>query len=165
MPREIDDLKARAVIDWPTVLAHREKATSIIPKLIESQEKFIGILYVADASPTAWKDVLAATNGMPPNLFLKHLIVLADVGGERLQSYRTAILKFFPTGTMTFRWKDAEHTYAFRSLNTLRIWTKLCSHVGWAYSPTDRSTSILDYVRASRPGGTFFLILAADALC
>lgn len=60
MPRDIDDLEAHAAKFWPTTLAQREQTTSIIPKLIESQEKFIGILYVADASPTAWRDVLRA---------------------------------------------------------------------------------------------------------
>ena len=123
MLRGIDDLEADAAKFWPTALAQREQTTSVIPKLIESQEKYIGILYVADASPTAWKNVLRATNGMPANLFLKHLIVLSDVGGEKLQRYRTDIHKFFPTGTMTFHWKDADHTYTFRSLNACRTWT------------------------------------------
>src|SRR6267143_602762 len=123
MPRDIDDLEAHAAKFWPTALAQREQTTSIIPKLIESQEIFIGILYVADASPTAWRDVLRAINGMPGNLFLKHLIVLSDVGGEKLQRFRADIHNIFRTGTMTFRWKDAEHKYTFRSLSTDRTWT------------------------------------------
>ncbi|MFA7237189.1 MAG: hypothetical protein WC058_10015 [Phycisphaeraceae bacterium] len=109
MPRRIEDLEVHALKFWPTVLAQREHSTSIIPRLIESQEKFIGLLYVADASPRAWKDVLRATTGVPANLFLKHLIVLSDVGGEKLQRFRSDIREIFPNGKMTFRWKDTEH--------------------------------------------------------
>ncbi|WP_428940126.1 hypothetical protein [Fontivita pretiosa] len=123
MPRATEDLEAHAAKFWPTALAQRAHTTSIVPKLLESQEKFIGILYVADASPTAWKDVLAATAGMPANLFLKHLIVLSDVSGEMLQRYRTYIDRFFSNRAMTFRWKDAEHTYKFCSCDRCRTWT------------------------------------------
>ena len=112
MPRDIDDLEAHAAKFWPTQLAEREQSTSIIPRLIESQEKFIGILYVADASPTAWRAALQATEGMPGNLFLKHLMVLSDVGGENLKKHRS---NMFPDGRMTFHWKDREFTHKFRS--------------------------------------------------
>lgn len=123
MPRDIDDLEAHAAKFWPTVLAQREQKTSIIPKLIESQDKFIGILYVADASPVAWKTVLESTNGMPANLFLKHLVVLSDVSGEKLQRFRANILKFFSNGMMTFHWKGIKHIYQFQSLPSCRTWT------------------------------------------
>ena len=121
--RSVDDLEARAVKFWPTELAQRELSKSVIPKLIESQEKFIGILYVADANPTAWMRVLLATDGMAANLFLKHLIVLTDVAGEKLQRYRNDIQQFFPDGKMTFRWKESEHTHKFGSLDNCRTWT------------------------------------------
>jgi hypothetical protein len=123
MRRKIDDLEAHAVKFWPTALAQREQSTSIIPRLIESQEKFIGLLYVADATPYAWNDVLRATGGMSGNLFLKHLMVLSDVGGEKLQRFRTNLLRFFPTGVMTFHWKGADYTYTFLSLQGCRTWT------------------------------------------
>ncbi len=132
MIRAINDLENHAFKFWPTALTEREQTTSIIPKLIESQEKFIGILYVADALPAAWKDVLRATDGMPANLFLKHLIVLSDVGGEKLQRFRTDILNFFPDGTMTFHWKDTEHVYEFQSLDICRTWTNGALHVDGA---------------------------------
>lgn len=132
MPREIADLEAHAFKFWPTALAEREQSTSIVPALIESQEKFISILYVADASPVTWKDVLRATEGMPANLFLKHLIVLSDVGGEKLQRFRTEILNFYPNRRMTFRWKDAEHSYRFQSLDNCRVWTNSALQVDGA---------------------------------
>lgn len=123
MAREIDDLEAHAFKFWPTALTEREQSASIIPKLIESQEKFIGVLYVADRGPAAWKDVLLATRGMPANLFLKHLLVLSDVSGETLKRYRTEIRKFFPAETMRFFWGNGEHSYTFRSLKNKGKWS------------------------------------------
>lgn len=123
MVRDIDDLERSAFKFWPPVLSQREQTTSIIPKLIESQEKFIGILYVADAFPSAWKDALWTTEGMPANLFLKHLCVLSDIGGETIQRFRSEISSFFPNGKMTFHWRDEDHEYKFQSLDTFRMWT------------------------------------------
>jgi hypothetical protein len=51
--RDFADLEANAQRFWPAVLAEKEQAASIIPRLIETQEKFIGVLYVADAAPDA----------------------------------------------------------------------------------------------------------------
>lgn len=140
---------------WPTALAQREQTTSIIPMLIESQEKFIGILYVADASPTAWKEVLAATSGMPGNLFLKHLIVLSDVGGEKLQRYRSNITTFFPEGKMTFHWQDAHHTYDFKSLENCRTWTNSSLAVDGSglAQPQDLSLAMEDAAMLLTHGG------------
>jgi len=155
MRRKIDDLEAHAVKFWPTALAQREQTTSIIPKLIESQEKFIGLLYVADATPSAWKDVLRATDGMPGNLFLKHLIVLSDVGGEKLQRFRTDLLTFFLNGVMTFHWKDADHTYTFCSLEECRTWTNSTLQVDGAglANATDLSQAMEDVAMLLIHGG------------
>lgn len=156
MTRDIDDLENHAFKFWPTVLAQREQTASIIPKLIESQEKFIGILYVADALPVAWKDVLRATDGMPANLFLKHLIVLSDVGGEKLQRFRTDIRNFFPDGTMTFHWKDTEHVYEFQSLDICRTWTNAALHVDGAglARPANLTAAMEDVAMLVIHGGT-----------
>ena len=156
MPRDIDDLEAHAAKFWPTALAQREQTTSIIPKLIESQEKFIGILYVADASPAAWKGVLRVTDGMPANLFLKHLIVLSDVGGEKLQRFRTDIRNFFPTGKMTFHWKGAAKTYKFRSLDTCPTWTNCTLQADGAglVRPANLSAAMEDVAMLLIHGGT-----------
>lgn len=90
MPKKptVEDLRKNACLFWPSSLAARERETSIIPRLIETQEKFIGVLYVADAGPAAWIQVLGMTEGMPANLFLKHLMVLSDIGGEPLERLR-----------------------------------------------------------------------------
>jgi hypothetical protein len=123
LPREIADLEGNAVKFWPTALSNQEKSTSIIPKLIETLDKFIGVLYVSDASPTAWKEVLRVTAGLPGNLFLKHLVVLSDVGGEKLQRYRGKLDAWFPEGEMSFRWRDRDHKYTFNNPTRPTTWT------------------------------------------
>jgi hypothetical protein len=55
--RDVDDLEANAVKFWPRALSARDRDSSILPRLLETQEKFIGLLYVADASYDAWKPV------------------------------------------------------------------------------------------------------------
>jgi hypothetical protein len=82
-------LRKKAVLYWPDELAKKEKAASIMPRLLSTQDKFISILDVSDSSPEAWKHALPATNEIPANLFLKHLMILSDVGGEPLQRIRT----------------------------------------------------------------------------
>ncbi len=156
MPRDIDDLEAHAFKFWPAALSEREQSTSIIPKLIESQDKFIGILYVADASPVAWKDVLQATQGMPANLFLKHLIVLSDVGGEKLQRFRANINNLFPDETLTFQWRDNEHVYRFKSLATCRAWTNGALRVNGAglATPANLTDAMEDVAMLLIHGGT-----------
>ena len=45
-----EELKPRASLFWPAELRAKEEAISIIPKLIQTQDKFISILTVADGS-------------------------------------------------------------------------------------------------------------------
>jgi hypothetical protein len=123
MRRTVDDLEAHALKYWPEVLAQREKRSSIIPRLIETQEKFIGILYVADSSPTAWRDVLAVTANMPANLFLKHLMVLSDFGGEPLQRIRRDLTARFRQAVMNYVWHEEDHKYRFSSASGRNTWT------------------------------------------
>lgn len=123
MVRTIEDLEKNAVKFWPKTIADKSQDSSVIPRLIESQEKFIGILYVADSLPDAWKSVLCATSGMPGNLFLKHLMVLTDVGGEPLQRIRRNIDDFFPKHVMNYRWRGDQHHYKLQSLISSDKWT------------------------------------------
>jgi hypothetical protein len=117
-----DDLKSRAVIFWPQDLADTEQAESVIPRLIETQDKFISVLHVADSSPTCWREVLAKTRGLPGNPFLKHLMVLADLGAEQLKRFRTELPKVFTNGLMEYVWNASTYTHEFRSFKPSHNW-------------------------------------------
>ena len=53
-------LRKKAVLYWPDELAKKEKAASIMPRLLSTQDKFISILDVSDSSPVAWKHAQGA---------------------------------------------------------------------------------------------------------
>jgi hypothetical protein len=114
--REYLDLKEQALIFWPPELAERERDTSIIPLLLQTQDKFISILHVADTSPFAWKEVLPRTKDFPANLFLKHLMVLSDVGGETLKRFKSELPPMFPDQQLHFVWKNKNFAYEFQTL-------------------------------------------------
>jgi hypothetical protein len=93
--RNLEDLEKNALRFWPSNITEIERGLSIIPRLLETQDKFISVLNLADASPTAWKMALQTSETMPANLFLKHLIVLSDVGGERLMRFKKELALIF----------------------------------------------------------------------
>ena len=95
MIRKLDDLEANALKFWPQSIAEVERNSSIIPRLIETQDKFISLLNIADSEPFAWKSVLASTKDLSSNLFLKHLMVLSDIGGEKLMRFKKELPKIF----------------------------------------------------------------------
>jgi len=123
MTRTIDELEKAALKFWPAKLAAKERSSSILPRLLETQEKFIAVLYTADKTPEAWKSVLESTDEMPANLFLKHLMVLSDVGGEDLSRYRTNLKNFFPENKMDYYWREKSFVYTFKSLSVTKTWT------------------------------------------
>ena len=49
--RNLEELERNALKFWPEQIAEKERNSSIIPKLIETQDKFISLLNIADASP------------------------------------------------------------------------------------------------------------------
>lgn len=119
--RDIEDLEKNALKFWTAELAEAEKKSSVILKLIETQDKFISILNAADASPTAWKEVLKQSS-LAGNLFLKHLNVLADVGGEQLMRYKKELPTIFKNQTLNYRWNEKDYSYKFKTLNKKSNW-------------------------------------------
>lgn len=122
MVRKIEELEANALKFWPEKIAELERNSSIIPKLIETQDKFISLLNIADAEPFAWKKVLSTSKQLSANLFLKHLIVLSDVGGEKLMRFKKELPKIFDDDTMEFVWNEDTYTYKFQTLSGKKTW-------------------------------------------
>ncbi|MBN2260727.1 MAG: hypothetical protein JW702_09285 [Clostridiales bacterium] len=119
--RDIKDLENKAIKFWPSEIAEKEKASSIIPKLIETQDKFISLLNISDANPFKWKETLSNSKSLPGNLFLKHLIVLSDVGGEKLMRFKKKLPSVF-NDEMTFVWDGKYYTYKFQTLSNKATW-------------------------------------------
>ncbi len=120
--RDINDLENNALKFWPIEIAAQERSSSIIPRLIETQDKFISLLNIADANPFAWKDVLLYSQTLSANLFLKHLIVLSDIGGEMLMRFKHERPNVFKDNKLQFVWQNKNFAYEFQTLNGKKNW-------------------------------------------
>lgn len=100
--RDIHELEAHAEKWWPKALEKQVAKASVIPILVATQEQFISILKISGKSPLQIFDVLNASQ-MPANLFLKHLIVLADYGGELIKRLGREFAEVFPLDPKTKR--------------------------------------------------------------
>ncbi len=120
--RDTKNLENNALKFWPREIAAQERNSSIIPKLIETQDKFISLLNFADANPFAWKEALQTTKSLPANLFLKHLIVLSDIGGEKLMRFKHELPNIFENDIMKFTWQRKCYNYKFQTLSEKKTW-------------------------------------------
>jgi len=119
--RTFEELEKKAIKWWPKELEATVAEASVIPKLIATQEQFISILRLSGDSPNQVFDVLVAST-MPVNLFLKHLIILADYGGELIKRLGREFTQVFPINQATNRhvmryiFRAKQQIYDFKSL-------------------------------------------------
>lgn len=118
----ITALEKNACLYWPADLAKKAAEISALGPLLETQDIFLSVLKTADKSPTTWMDVVRASSKLSPNLFLKHLMVLSDIGGERLQRFGRDFSILFPDEKFNFLWNGEEFVYSFSASKT-RAWT------------------------------------------
>jgi hypothetical protein len=117
--RNIDDLETNAILWWPERLNQADAAISVIPKLLRTQDDFLKIISLSKEDPFQVFDILIASR-LPANLFLKHLCVLADYGGEPILRLGRAFISIFKSESgnpsITFAWNSNNYTYEFKSL-------------------------------------------------
>jgi hypothetical protein len=93
--KSLSDLEKVAVKWWPKSLEEEVAKISVLPKLLETQDDFLSILNISGKHPEQVFEVLNAS-GMQPNLFLKHLVVLSDYGGEPIKRLGKDFANIFP---------------------------------------------------------------------
>lgn len=119
--KTLQDLEKVAIKWWPKELETQVAEASVIPKLLETQEEFIAILKLSSKQPEQIFKAIEVSN-LAPNLVLKHLVVLADYGGELIKRLGKEFASVFPLDTkankhtMTFPYKGKMHTYTFKAL-------------------------------------------------
>ena len=119
--KSVADLEKVAIYWWPKSLEDKVAEISSLPKLIESQDDFLSILKLSKDGPEHVFDIISAT-GMSPNLFIKHLAVLSDFGGEPLQRLGKEFAKIFPADRQTgkrqmqYVYDGIAHYYQFKAL-------------------------------------------------
>ncbi|MEM7530966.1 MAG: hypothetical protein AAF639_02215 [Chloroflexota bacterium] len=113
--RTFEELEAVASKFWPTELSVREAELSIVPLLLETQDQFVGFLTVPSTDIEGIFGVLENTT-FSGNLFLKHLSILADFGGELLQRVSREFTTLFPDGILYYEHQGNSHSYHFKAL-------------------------------------------------
>ena len=114
--RTLDELRQHAVLHWPEEMLDASDDIGTLPLLIKTQAEFISILNVATKTPTSWYDALKTTNSISESMFLKHLMVLSDLGGEALNKL-TPLNNFFEQQSLQFEWNGAECEYKFKEIH------------------------------------------------
>ena len=59
---------------------------------------------------------IIALSSLPANLFLKHLVILADFGGEMLKRVSREFEMLFPEGKLNYNWRGEQRSYTFKAL-------------------------------------------------
>lgn len=113
--RTVSELQKLASMFWPSELSEEAAKLSVIPILLETQDEFIAILSVPVSDFHNLFTVVNASS-FSGNLFLKHLVILADFGGEQLQRANSNFSMLFPANSMEYMWNGKHHTYEFQEL-------------------------------------------------
>lgn len=117
--RTIQELESKATLWWSSQLNEANANISIIPKLLETQDDFLRIISLSKGNPFKVFDLLEAS-GFPANLFLKHLSVLADYGGEPIQRLGRSFDDIFKNDNgkylINFIWEAKKFKYEFKAL-------------------------------------------------
>lgn len=133
--RTIEDLEKIGSKWWPKEVRDEANKTSILKTLLDTQEEFISILKLTklegqfglffEEGDLVDMDHHQGTNifkvieasGFRLNVFLKHLAILTDFGGEPLKRLNTSFTELFPDGMLEAAIGDGEHVkYMFQKL-------------------------------------------------
>jgi hypothetical protein len=125
--RNINELRTKAVLHWPSDLLQKVGDSSVLPLLLQTQDLFLSLLKSSTANPMAWYEVLPHSK-LTGTVFLKHLMVLTDLGGEALNKL-TPLSLYFPESTMVFVFNGYEHAYKFKAIGSKTSLTNVALHV------------------------------------
>lgn len=113
--RTVEELEKLASMFWSSELSQQEADLSIIPTLINTQEKFIAILNLDVPNLNSLFEIVNNCT-LPANLFVKHLVVLADFGGQMLERLNSQFSTLFPDQKLDYIWKGQSYSYKFKKL-------------------------------------------------
>jgi len=113
--KTFEELEQVASKFWPSELSEMEAKLSVIPLLLKTQDQFISIISVETPDLDRLFDIVEASS-LSANLFLKHLVILADYGGEMLQRVSNEFLTLFPARELRYNWCGRQQAYAFKAL-------------------------------------------------
>jgi len=116
--RNLSELQEKAVKWWPEGIDSKNRLANILPLLLKSQDKFLSILNLVEDSPEQIFPLIDVSK-VPANLFLKHLVVLADYGGEMMKRLGGNFTNIFPKDKdgyyMDYFWHSTPYCYHFKA--------------------------------------------------
>ena len=120
--RSIIELKTKATFWWPEELKSKNALANVLPLLLKTQEDFLRLIILSKKEPFQLFDLIKVAE-YPSNLFLKHLAILADYGGEPIQRLGRSFNDIFPKAKgengkhyFDFIWKEKTYRYEFKAL-------------------------------------------------
>lgn len=116
--RTIKDLEKVGCKWWPKEVRKEALKVSILQYLLDTQEKFISLLTLADSTKPEKLFKLIDASGFEYHLFLKHLILLTDVGSEPIQRFNSSFREIFPDGKLEFSIRRKNYSYTYTNLPT-----------------------------------------------
>ena len=126
--RDIEELKKHATLWWPEDLKSKNPQANILPLLLSTQDDFLRLLSLNKNTPFQIFELIEAAK-FQGNIFLKHLVVLSDFGGEPIQRLGRSFKNIFPKDTdenyyFEFLWKNEKFKYEFKSLPLIGLGNK-----------------------------------------
>ena len=113
--RTLEELRQHAALHWPDDILSAAAEVETLPLLLETQDIFISIIKVASKDPFSWKLAVDNSSQMSGSLFLKHLMVLSDLGGEALNKL-PPLSKYIPNSQLSFNWNGKPFIYRLREI-------------------------------------------------
>ncbi len=120
--RNITELITKAAMWWPEELKTKNALANVLPLLLKTQDDFLHLIVLSKNDPFQLFDLIKVAK-YPANLFLKHLAVLADYGGEPIQRLGRSFKDIFPKTKgangkyyFDFIWKEKTFRYEFKAL-------------------------------------------------
>ena len=118
--KTFEELEEVASKFWPSELSEMEAELSTIPLLLKTQDQFIHILSIETDELEKLFEIVEASS-LPANLFLKHLVILADFGGEMLKRVSREFSTLFPDGELSYLWQGHSRSYRFKAVPAQRF--------------------------------------------
>jgi len=116
--RTIQELEKLGAKWWPKEVKEEALKKSILQYLLDTQDSFISILTLADAKNVNKLFALLDAANYNYQLFLKHLMILTDMGSEPLQRLNASFNELFPDGRIVCKIGNVKLDYKFKSLPT-----------------------------------------------
>lgn len=113
--RTLEELRQHAVLHWPDEISSAAEEAGTLPLLLKTQDNFISILKVASKEPMSWKIAVDNSQQIYGSLFLKHLMVLSDLGGEALNKL-PPLSNYIPNSILKFDWNGNPYSYVLKEI-------------------------------------------------